>query len=238
MYNPHLVLASIDQHRWAIIALCSFAMLCNYTWFFAAVRQGFRDRVVPVPIVCVFFWLVGDGTMVWHYDLWFNVYDHWYVKLFWFALVLTVICELIFMYMILRFGRKELTPSWSQGQFAILIISGVAVMLVVWLFVKVLIGDPLYITYFHLANMAGPAFGAAMLIRRRSRVGTTPLIWGAYTLMSGSWFLACALWFGPPFASLEFILLYVACTGAAAAMTVAVSRMPVSTPEPEAPEAQ
>lgn len=226
MYDPEQVLAAIDQHKWPIVTLCAFAMLCNYTWFFAAVRQGFRDRVFPIPIFCTFFWLAGDGSMVLRYDQWFNGYHHWYVELFWLALVFTVLCELVFLYMTLRFGREELLPASTPMQFRLLVFAGLIAAFVTWGFVKANISDDLYISYFHLANMAGPLFAAGLLIRRRSRAGTTPLIWAAYTLMVTSWFLACALWFGPPFNSPMFIIFYVTCIAASAAMWVAVRRMP------------
>lgn len=230
MYDPYEVLASLDRNMWPVLGLCGFAMLCNYTWFFAAVRQGFRDQVVPVPLFCTFFWLAGDASMVMRFDLWFNVIGHWYVKLFWLALVFTVICELIFVWMTLRFGRKEFAPGLSQGQFTLLVLLGIAAMWIAWELVKGLIGDPLYINYFHLANLAGPPLAAAQLFRRGNRAGTSPLIWGAYTLMVASWFTACALWYGGPFASPGYIGVYVFCTGCAAAMTVAVARMPAYVP--------
>lgn len=224
MYDPYEVLAAIDRHKWGIIALCGFAMICNYTWFFAAVRQGLRDRVFPIPVFCTFFWLAGDASMVWRYELWFTVFNHWYVKLFWAALVFTVGCELVFCWMILRFGRKELLPTWSQAQFSMLMIAGFAGTVILWSFVKYLIGDDLYISYFHLANIAGPPLAASMMIRRRSTAGTTPLIWTAYALMVGSWSLACTLWFGHPFGSPLLVSVYVLCTASAVAMAVAVTR--------------
>jgi hypothetical protein len=226
MYDPQQVLMAIDQHKRGILALCGLAMICNYTWFFAAVRQGFRDRVFPIPIFCTYFWLAGDGSMVLRYNEWFHVYDHWYLKLFWLALCFTVLCELVFLYMTLRFGKDELAPNWSQAQFNVVILSGFIVTAVTWSFVKAHMGDDLYISYFHLANMAGPPFAAALLIRRRSRAGTSTLIWSAYTLMVASWFTACDLWFGPPFDSTIFVLFYIVCTLAAAGMIVAVRRAP------------
>jgi len=225
MYDPQQVLASLDQHKWNIIALCSLAMLANYTYFIAAVRQGFRDRAFPVPVFCTLFWLVGDASIVLSYDVCFHVYNHWYLKLFWGALCITVLFELLFLYMILRFGRGELLPSWSQTQFAALIVAGVIVAAVTWAFLRAQLDDPLFILYFHLANMAGPPFYAAQLIRRRSTRGTNPLIWLAYTVMVASWFLACTLWFGPPFASALFVAFYAVCTAGAAVLAVVVRRM-------------
>jgi hypothetical protein len=233
MYDPQEVLAALDQNMWRVIALCGLAMVCNYTWFFAAVAQGFKDKVVPVPVFCTLFWLVGDGSMVARYDLWFNVIDHWYVKLFWVALVFTVMTELVFLYMTLRFGRKELAPALSQPQFTALVFAGLGTMWIAWEFVKRLIGDELYIDYFHLANLAGPAFAAAMVLRRGTRAGTNPLIWGAYTVMVASWFTACALWFDGPFATPGYIVFYLACTASALAMTIVVARMPAHTAQAE-----
>ena len=223
MYDTQLVLNSIELMRWPILALCGFAMICNYTWFIEAVVRGFRDQVYPVPVFCTLFWLVGDGSMVLRYDLWFNVIDHWYVKLFWAALVLTVACELILLYMTIRFGRRELAPSLSQAQFTALMLAGVGMAALIWEFVKSLIGDELYINYFHLANFVGPVFAAGLVLRRNSRAGSSATIWIAYTLMIASWFVACALWFGEPFARPGFILFYVAGTLASAVMIKVVA---------------
>jgi hypothetical protein len=226
MYDPAAVLAALDANQGRVIALCGFAMLCNYTWFIAAVRCGLRDRVVPIPVFCVLFWLAGDASMVLRYELWFDVIDHWYVKLFWLALVLTVLCELVFLSMALRFGRAELAATLRQGQFTALLLAGLAVTWIAWEQIKRLIGDPLYIDYFHFANLVGPVFAAAQTLRRGTRAGTSPLIWAAYTAMVASWSLACALWFGPVFASPGRLLLYATSTLAAAAMTWLVIRLP------------
>ena len=226
MYEIAPVLAALDANRWRVIALCGLAMACNYTWFFAAVRQGFKDRVVPIPVFCTLFWLVADAGMVLRYPLWFHEIDHWYVKLFWLALVFTVLCELVFLHMTLRFGRKELAPTLSQAQFTALVLAGVITMAIAWEALKRWLGDPLYVNYFHLANLAGPAFAAPMVLRRGTRAGTSPLIWGAYTVMVASWFTATALWFGDAFATGAHLVLYALCTAAAAAMTVLVARLP------------
>jgi hypothetical protein len=228
VYEIEPVLAALDANRWRVLALCGLAMACNYTWFFAAVRQGLRDRVVPIPVFCTLFWLVGDASMVLRYELWFHEIDHWYVKLFWLALLLTVLCELMFLRLTLRFGRKEYAPTLSQAQFTLLVLAGVVMMGIAWEAIKRWIGDPLYVNYFHLANLAGPAFAAPMVLRRGTRAGTSPLIWGAYTVMVASWFTATALWFGGAFATPGHLVLYAACTASAAAMTLLVARMPAT----------
>ncbi len=226
MYDPNQVLAALDQNAAKVIALCSVAMICNYTWFFAAVARGFKDQVIPVPVFCTLFWLVGDGSMVARYNLWFNVIDHWYVKLFWVALVFTVLTELVFLYMTLRFGRKELAPSLTQRQFTLVVFTGLAMMLIACALIKQLVDDVLYIDYFHVANFVGPVFAAAQVLRRGTRAGTSPLIWGAYTVMVSCWFAACALWFDGPFSSPGYLIFYAACTASAFAMMIVVARLP------------
>lgn len=232
MYDTTAVLASIDANALPILLMCGLAMLCNYTWFIAAVRQGLRDRTTPIPLFCTLFWLVGDASMVMRYDLWFNVIDHWYVKLFWAALVLTVICELVFLSLTLRFGHREFAPSLSKNQFVTMILLGVAGMAVAFETVKGWAGDEIYINYFHFANLVGPMCGAAMVMRRGSRRGTTPLIWGAYTVMVAAFSLANVFWFGAPFADGKYLLLYAASIGGAALTTWLVIRLPVSQVSP------
>ena len=230
MYEAQPVLAAIDANAGRVLGLCGLAMVCNYAWFIAAVRQGLRDRVVPLPVFCTLFWLAGDASMVLRYDLWFHVLNHWYVKLFWAALVLTVGCELVFLWLTLRFGRRELAPTLSQAQFTALVLAGLATMAIGWETLKAWMGDVLYVDYFHLANLAGPALAAPLFLRRGTRAGTTPFIWGAYTAMVVFWFAGCALGFGAPFAEPGYLLLYAAVTAAAATTTALVARLPRFTP--------
>jgi hypothetical protein len=226
MYDTTQVLASIDANAVPILLMCGLAMLCNYTWFIAAVRQGLRDRTTPIPLFCTLFWLVGDASMVLRYDLWFNVIDHWYVKLFWAALVLTVMCELVFLSLTLRFGHREFAPALSRNQFVALVLLGVGGMAIAFETVKGWVGDELYINYFHFANLVGPMCGAAMVMRRGSRIGTTPLIWAAYTVMVAAFSIANVLWFGGPFADTGYLLMYAAGIGGAALTTWLVVRLP------------
>jgi hypothetical protein len=226
MYDSTPVLAALDANMWKVLALCGVAMACNYTWFIAAVRQGLRDETVPIPIFCTLFWLAGDASMVARYERWFVEIDHWYVKLFWAALVLTVINELVFLWLTLRFGRREFAPRLTQPQFTALVLAWLATMVVGFELVKSWIGDPLYINYFHLANLLGPPFAAAMVVRRGTRAGTSPLIWGAYTMMVASWFTATALWFGDAFTSTGHFALYAVSTASAAAMFLYVRTLP------------
>ncbi len=158
------------------------------------------------------------------FDTWFNDYDHWYVKLFWVALVLTVTWELVFLRQIIRYGRREFAPFLSQRQFTAAVIALQLVALASWVIVKGALDDPLYVWSFGVALIAYPIFGLAMMVRRRSTLGITPLQPAALTLMCVSWFIATIGWFGDGFQSFEWLLLAIASTGLSALMTAAAIR--------------
>lgn len=224
MYDPHAVLAALDANKAGVIALGGAAMLFNYTWFYQAVRRGLRDRVFPVPIINVLFWLCGDGTGVSRYGMYFNQYGHWYLELFWCALVFTVSFEILFLWMTLRFGREELAPGWTGGQFAALLVAAAAIFGITWHMVLGAMPDDLNIVYFNIANMAGPIAMAGLLLRRRSIAGTSSAIWINYTLMLACWYAAQALWFGPEFRTPAMLAFMVINIASAAALAVYVRR--------------
>jgi hypothetical protein len=220
MYDPNIVLAAMDTNMVGIIAFCGAAMLFNYTWFYQAVRAGFRDQVYPLPIVNILFWLCGDGTGVSRFDMYFNQYDHWYLKLFWAALIVTVTFEILFIYMTIKFGRKELCPDWSTNQFVALLIAGAAMFGITWYMVLGAMPDDLNIVYFNIANMIGPIAMAGLLLRRRSIAGTSSAIWINYTLMLACWYFAQAMWFGPEFRTIPMLAFMVINTAAAAGVAI------------------
>jgi hypothetical protein len=239
MYPAVQTLSLIDQNKLAILCLCAGSMICNYTWFFAAVWQGFKDRVYPLSMVSVLFWLTGDGTVVVRWLTGDIAYHHWYVILFSMALILTVACELTFLFMILKFGKKEWMPGASQGAFTVVVLGALFVMVVAWTYLAAAMPDPLYITYFNLANLIGPVGSAALLVKRGSIAGTNTFIWAGYTVMLSFWYAALGGFYGAPFNSALYVGYYLVNIGAAAGMTVAVARMKavLRGPAPAAPAA-
>ena len=83
MYDAHAALAAIDQHTFSIMACLLTTVAFAFIYFLIAFRMAFRQKVYVVPFVgaAVFFW--HDLTFVLMYDTWFNVYDHWWVKMWW-----------------------------------------------------------------------------------------------------------------------------------------------------------
>jgi hypothetical protein len=232
MYNARQVIAFQNHNEWKIIAVCAIAMLFNYAWFFAALRQARRDRHYAVPVFSTLFWLVGDSSFLWHFHTWFNTYKNWYTELFWVALIFTCVFEVLFTLQLIQYGRDELVPSWTQRQFAALVLAGVGVAIVWWSLVRHVLNDPLWIIYFDFANFVGPFFGIALVVRRRSRAGQAPMIWWCYAAMSACWYIAQGFWFGPAFQSDEYSFLAAFCVAGAAGLAYALQQMPEYVPEP------
>ncbi len=219
MYDPHVVLQALDANKFGVILFCGLSMIFNYIWFALAAIKGFRDKVYPVPLFTTLLWLCGDGTGVLRYDMYFNVYGHWYLELFWAALVLTVSFETLYLYMTFKFGKQELCPDASNGAFRLGLVAAAVVFAYAWMQVLQALPDDLNIVYFNFANLAGPVAWAAMIARRRSIAGTSSAIWIHYTLMLSCFYYAQASYFGPEFRT-PFMLAYfavnIACSAALA----------------------
>jgi hypothetical protein len=188
--------------------------------------------VYSIPIFCTLFWFAGDATFVAHYDTWFNTYHHWYVELFWAALLFTVMFEVAYIVQAIQYARTELLPSSSPRQFASLIVAGAVAAVIIWNFLWNSMVDPLGIAYFCIANVALPLMYIGILIRRRSRAGTAPVVWWGYLGMITCWFTALVLFFGPEFRSLWYFAIWAVCTVAGAGVLVVVKRLPKALPQP------
>ena len=235
MYDPHQVLQALDANKVGVIAFCGLAMIFNYIWFVQAVRQGFKDQVYPIPMFSTLFWLCGDGTGVLRHDMYFVQYHHWYLELFWYALIFTVTFEIIFIVMTLKFGKKELTPRWRSQDFYLLFAGGAVIFGLSWAYILTALPDDLNIIYFNLANMAGPIAMAMLILRRGgSTAGTSTAIWVNYTLMISCWYFAQYTYFGPEFRTPLMLTFYLVNIGSAAGLAVYLWRQRV--PKTAAPD--
>jgi hypothetical protein len=226
MYDGFHTLATIDNHKVGILALCALAMICNYTWFFASYVIARREKVYSIPIFCTVFWFAGDGTFVAHYTTWFHTYHHWYVELFWAALVLTVTFEVAYIVQAIQYARKELLPSASPRQFGALVVAGAVAAVIIWNVINQALGDPLAIVYFSVANAALPLMYVGILMRRRSTAGTAPVVWWGFVGMINCWFTAIALFYGPEFRSFWYLAIWAVCNVGGIGVLVAVHRLP------------
>jgi len=53
------------------------------------------------------------------FDDWFDRYDHWFMQLFWFAIIVTFVSETVYVVQTIRYGRDELSPGLSQRMHAL-----------------------------------------------------------------------------------------------------------------------
>ena len=234
MYNTQELLALIDQHKWPVLIVCGLAMIGNYIFFIEAFRVARRDKIVTIPIFCTMFWFAHDLSFVYRYDIWFNQIDHWYVKLFWGALVLTVAFETVYLVQVLQYGKAELLPGASQAQFAALVIAGQIGACVCWEAVKFVLDDPVYAGSFGIANLSYVLMGTALAVRRRSMFGQTPIIWIGYLILAVCWAGANTLWFGDAFRSTQWLLLDACCIIGGIGLLYASVRWPAPAREREA----
>lgn len=219
MYDTSQTLALIDQHRWPLLAVCGVAIVANWVWFIEAYRVARRERAYSIPLFCTFFWLAHDSSVVYRFDTWFSEIDHWFPKLWWAALVLTVLFELAFVAQDLRLARPELLPGTTRAQFSLFMLAGIVGGFLVWETVKSILADELYLVAFGLTIVSYPLLAVPLLLRRRSALGQTPLMWGAFTVVCVCYFTASASWFGEAFRDWKWITLGVLGAAAGATMT-------------------
>jgi hypothetical protein len=171
MYEPEAALQAIDSNNFTIMAFLSITVIFAFLYFLIGFRMTLRQKVYVVPFIgsALFFW--HDLSFVMQYDLWFNVYDHWWLKMWWFALVGTVALELVMLWQVYRYGHQELWPNLPKAAFGGLIMLGTLGIGALWYLVKVSIQDELYFITFAITAVFSVPFHTAIMSRRRSRSG-------------------------------------------------------------------
>ena len=171
MYDAYAAFRAIDANTGPIMACLLITVIFAFLYFVIALRMAIQQKVYVVPFIgaALFFW--HDLTFVLMYDQWFNVYKHWWVKMWWFALVGTVVFELLMIYQVYRYGRKELWPNLSQGAFGLLIVLGTLGIGAMWALIKFSMGDDLFFITFAITAVFSVPFHTALMSRRQSRAG-------------------------------------------------------------------
>lgn len=206
MYNAYEVLARVDRHVAWVLILGGLTLISNYVLFIEWARLARRDRCSISTLTCVTLLGAHDGSFVLRYHTWFQVYDHWLMKLFRVGLVLTFAWECYFFWLIIKYGREEMAPELSQRAFAVYCLGAAAAAAVMWGALKTILNDPLYaVSFMFTITIVLPA-AFQLMMRRRSRRGQsllailswlgvgvfyTALTVGVYGITQG-WFLALA----------------------------------------------
>lgn len=171
MYDAHAALQAIDLHATTIMACLLVTVVFAFLYFFIAMSMAIRQKVYVVPFIGAAVFLWHDFTFVLMYDKWFNVYDHWWVKMWWWALCGTVILELVMLYQVYRYGHKELWPNLSRRAFGALVVLGTLGIGVLWALVKTSLGDELFFITFAITASFSVPFHTAIMSKRQSSAG-------------------------------------------------------------------
>lgn len=190
VYDVTTTLANIDANKARLFVFGGLALICNFIYFGSTIVAGFRHRVFSMPVSATLLFIPHDLLYLLMFDRWFHVYDHWFCKLFWVGLIVTNLQELCFLYLTLRYGRRELAPQLSQPAFVALVLAGLAGAFIAWIAVKSVLADELWLFTFGWTVWFCIPFVIPMMLRRNSSVGQSRLAWVAYIVMAISYWIA------------------------------------------------
>jgi hypothetical protein len=182
IYDPQLALQAIDQNAPLILLCLAGALGFSFVYFIIGIRMAIRQKVYVEPFLgaSLFFW--HDLSFSMHYDTWMNVYNgHWWLMMWTVGLLGTVALEAFLIYQFIKYGRKEIFPEMSQGQFTAMTLAAVAAIGVLWFFVKASLNDPLYFITFAVTAFWSTPFHTAIMLRRRSSAGQS--VWMNISVM-------------------------------------------------------
>jgi hypothetical protein len=200
-YSSSTVLHAVDTHTFGVLLLFGLAWILQFVWWFAALRAARRDRCYPMPVSCLYLWFANDLNFDVRYDTWFHHYDHWFLQWFWVGMIVTAVCELLFLAQVWRLGRRELFGDLPGALSAALLALGAAYMVLIFALVRSVLDDPLFVLTPGITLVAyGPA-GTGLLLHRRSRRGQSAAMWWSYVAMVLLYFSTTALYYSGPFRS-------------------------------------
>lgn len=225
MYDPVSTLQAIDRNVIAVIGLCVVALIFNYCYFGEAIRLGFRHKTYSMPAAVTLVFLPHDISYLLHFDLWFNVYDHWFCKLWWVGLIFTASIEGVFFYQLLRYGREEILPQLSQRAYVLVMFLALAVGAGAWLTIKQMLNDELYLFSFGWTLFWGAPLAISMMQRRQSSRGQSRWMWISYMLMAVFYWAATAF-VDPYFRSVGWLTILAMALGCAAANLWFLQKLP------------
>ena len=125
-YHVETTLSNIDAGVTRLLVLGALALICNFVYFGTAAYLGFKHKLYTMPLIGTLVFIPHDLHYVLLYDKWFNVYDQWFMQLFFAGLIITNVLEMIFFYQVLRWGRKEILPQVSQRAYVAIIFAALA----------------------------------------------------------------------------------------------------------------
>jgi hypothetical protein len=145
-------------------------------------------------------WWPHDGSYLLHFTDWFGGgHSHWFMQLFWFAIIVTFVAESVYAWQTIAYGREELSPGRSQRQHAAGIVAVTAAGVISWVLVKGALKDDLYLLSFMATLLWGGPSASAMLGRRPGGRGQSMLEWICYSVMAVLYSITSICFFGGGF---------------------------------------
>jgi hypothetical protein len=198
-YDPQATLAAITDNAPAIVLIGGVSIVAMWVFFIEAARMSARDRVPPMALWMTVLWWPHDGNYLLSYGDWFTTYDHWFMQLFWFAIIVTFVSESVYVAQTIRYGRDELSPGQTQRAHTVRMLCALAAGVVSWSLLKGALDDPLFLLSFMGTLLWGLPSASALLARRRGPTGMSVLEYQAFSVMTICYSVASIGFFGDPF---------------------------------------
>lgn len=205
MYDPQMILSAIDDHPVPILLGFGLAMVLQNIAMVTAVVMTRREGWISIPLPCTFLWFAHDLSVVFRFDTWFNTYDHWFLKLFWVGLLSAFLLELVFLVQAMRVGRKEYLPDGSQAQWNALLWGGAALFVLAWEYQTTVWDDPLHQALASTTLYVIPLAVVPLVLRRRSAVAQSPVIYGCFAAMVVLWWAVTVGAYGEGFRTWQYV---------------------------------
>jgi hypothetical protein len=230
MYDARELLQSIDAHASLFMTLSTITLIFNYVFFVAAIMAGNRDRAFPFPLVACTLWFAHDVTYLLAYREWFEVYDHWYLKMFWWGLFPTSAIEAVYIWQVWRYGHDELMPGTSRQAFTLYVLAAIGAGAIAFYSLRNFMADPIFAYTFGTTGYLAVVFNIPRLLAKRDARGQSVVMWLAYLGMQGTWFVTTYMIFGQQFREAPYLVIGAGCALGGIFMVLACLRLKQAEP--------
>lgn len=205
MYDPQYILNAIDNDTVPILLGFSAAMILQNLAMATAVVMTHREGWISIPLPCTFLWFAHDLGVVVRFNTWYNDYDHWFLKIYWVGILTALLIEVVFLWQAYKVGRKEYLPNGTPAQWGALLAAGAAIVLLCWEYQKTIWDDPLYQALASTALYLIPLAVVPLVLRRRSAISQSPVIYGCFAAMVILWWAVTAGAYGDAFRTWQYL---------------------------------